>query len=1018
MVLALAAPCMVLRSAEPLLDPNFAPAIGRRMVVPSGFDVVQPDGKILGARGAVRHNADGSRDLTFVPLKYPNVAKEMCAAPDGKIIVLSQSLNGSENTIIQFNADGSFDRLMATSDQLVAMAMQPDGKLLVLPLSNFLNFTINGIRRNDIARLNRDGSVDTTFDSGGPALHQTGGNIRCLAVQSDGKILLGGSFERFHGADRGNLVRLNSNGTVDLTFSAFVGPLSRFFVAPNGKILVAINSGNTATPAHLTRLNANGSVDANIGRFGGGDSNTFDEINALAFQPDGRLLVGGNFSNFNGVARTHLVRLNVDGTLDATFSANAADLRPIQRLAVQPEGQILFAESETSVELFRLQPSGSLIARSGTQSPRSSVLPPAFIAGAAFSDGKVAVAGDFDSVGGTARPGLAIVNASGAPDPSFAPNATFTRNLISSDPLSWRIVVEPNRSMVVIGPFSGVGVSRRSGIARFLADGSLDPTLNPIFTSTTSTVPIKAVAPLADGRIVVGGTFSSANLAERRNLAAFRPDGSLDTSFDMSVATDGAVRLMAPRPGGGLFVAGDFSIIGGKGMAGIAAITGAGALDPLFTTSTLLGNITAIAPLADGGVMVGVSNPRPGPFSRGQLLRLRPNGDVDPAFITTPDMNVTFNALMPEATGGIIASFSVTETKAANATTNVFDVRHHVRRFTASGAFDPRFDLGTGPSSPVTSFIPLPDGSVLGTGGFTALDDLPISPGLFRLRPGNAGSDPPNLLLNISTRGQAGTGDNVLTVGFVIKGSQPETVLLRAVGPSLNAFGISNLVPNPSISVQSTVPVASNDDWSRSIAATRFNVGEDFGFNVALTGARLGAFPLTSQNDAALVLTLPPGAYTAQVGAGGSPVPGISLVEIYHANVLPGDRRLINISTRGLVSPGERALIAGFTIGGTQSKNVLVRAIGPTLAAFGVASALADPRLEIYRGATKLVENDNWAGGALLANTFVAVGAFPLAADSRDAALLLALPPGSYTALVSGAANTTGVALVEVYEVP
>jgi hypothetical protein len=174
-----------------------------------------------------------------------------------------------------------------------------------------------------------------------------------------------------------------------------------------------------------------------------------------------------------------------------------------------------------------------------------------------------------------------------------------------------------------------------------------------------------------------------------------------------------------------------------------------------------------------------------------------------------------------------------------------------------------------------------------------------------------------------------------------------------------------------------------------------------------------------------VVATLPPGAYTAQVsGAGGGT--GVALVELYDVDAAQPftPQKLVNVATRGVVGAGQAQLIAGFVVSGNTAKKVLIRAVGPTLgrAPFNVAGTLADPQLRLVRGADVVVrDNDNWENGndaALVAEAASRVGAFPLAAGGRDAALLLSLPPGTYSAQVTGAGTSTGIALVEVYEVP
>ena len=276
----------------------------------------------------------------------------------------------------------------------------------------------------------------------------------------------------------------------------------------------------------------------------------------------------------------------------------------------------------------------------------------------------------------------------------------------------------------------------------------------------------------------------------------------------------------------------------------------------------------------------------------------------------------------------------------------------------------------------------------------------------------SGGSFSDGALRNLSTRGQVGTGANVLIAGFVVGGTSPKQVLIRAIGPSLTQFNITGALADPQLSIfQGGTTIASNDNWAGSAP-------------LVLASAQAGAFALdAASKDAVVLTTLSPGAYTAQVsGVGGTT--GVALIELYDRDAASAfsPQKVMNVSTRGVVSSGQGALIAGFVVSGTVPKKVLIRAIGPGLAAFNVAGSLADPVLRVIRSDNVVVrENDNWEVGndsALLADASSRTGAFALAAGSKDAALLFSLPPGTYTAQVTGANNTGGVALVEVYEVP
>ena len=250
-------------------------------------------------------------------------------------------------------------------------------------------------------------------------------------------------------------------------------------------------------------------------------------------------------------------------------------------------------------------------------------------------------------------------------------------------------------------------------------------------------------------------------------------------------------------------------------------------------------------------------------------------------------------------------------------------------------------------------------------------------------------------LANLSVRANLAAAQRLI-VGFAT--NSPKSVLLRGIGPTLGAFGVGDALADPKLELfQDATKVSENDNWEAALAPAF---------------SAVGAFGLTAgSRDAALQATIG-GSRTAQVTGTGA---GVALVEVYDAGSGTA-QRLVNVSARNFVGTGDNIMIAGFVVDGPVAKTLLIRAVGPTLAGFGVGGTLADPKLEIFRNGAKAVENDDWSPA--LAATAQAVGAFALAPNSRDAALLVTLPPGAYSAQVSGIAGGTGEALVEVYEVP
>ncbi|MES2694967.1 MAG: PQQ-dependent sugar dehydrogenase [Verrucomicrobiota bacterium] len=270
----------------------------------------------------------------------------------------------------------------------------------------------------------------------------------------------------------------------------------------------------------------------------------------------------------------------------------------------------------------------------------------------------------------------------------------------------------------------------------------------------------------------------------------------------------------------------------------------------------------------------------------------------------------------------------------------------------------------------------------------------------------------PGRIANFSIRSAAGTGAQTLITGFALSGppgAGDQPLLVRGIGPSLANFGVTGFLPDPTLELyRGATRLLQNDNWDSSSSAA------------VLAGQR-GAFALTANSRDAVLLpdALAAGAYTVQIGSAVSSQTGIALAEIFDSPT--SSRQLTNVSARTQVGSGENILIAGFVITGTTARTVMIRAAGPALAPFGVTGRLADPELTLYRNGAVIASNSNWQSSAALVDVFARTGAFNFTARSNDAVLFLTLPPGAYSAHVSGLGTgtaATGVALVEVYTLP
>jgi hypothetical protein len=261
----------------------------------------------------------------------------------------------------------------------------------------------------------------------------------------------------------------------------------------------------------------------------------------------------------------------------------------------------------------------------------------------------------------------------------------------------------------------------------------------------------------------------------------------------------------------------------------------------------------------------------------------------------------------------------------------------------------------------------------------------------------------PTTLGNIATRLRVETGDNALIGGFIVAGTQPKSVIVRAIGPSLTALGIPGVLANPTLELRdgSGALLIANDNWQENATQAAL-----------ITGAGLAP---GNNLESAIAMTLPSNnaGYTAIV-RGFNNGTGIGVVEVYDVDRTVNSK-LANISTRGFVNTGDNVMIGGMIVVGDTPANVLIRAIGPSLINLGIPNALPDPTLELRDGNGALLAfNDDWQTD----QQAIIIGTGLAPANDLESAIVRSLPPGAYTAIVREFNNFTGVALVEAYQLP
>ncbi len=622
-----------------------------------GFVVVGRFSTIAGQShlAVAKYRTDGTIDPAFNPEGgCDGEIAAVAVQADGRIVVAGNftTFNGAARVgIARLDADGTLDATFdpgAGFDNAVqSLALQTDGRIIVG--GDFTRF--NGTPARGLVRLDGHGSLDVTF-SVGPGFGRSADSrpaIRAVAVQADGKIVVGGSFDSYAGAACQDLVRLSSIGALDPTFSARGG--SATSAGTNGVFALAIQQDrrivvagifpafNGVARRGLTRLNPDGTTDAAFDPGTAGDS---AQILSLALQPDGRIVVGGNFANFNGTASGSIVRVNPNGTVDTAFNPGAGFGRSggdamVSSLALLTDGRIVAGgefttlNNQAAIDVARLTAFGppDPLATGPFRGPAGT------LAAAAVEGGKILVAGFLGFANGVPRTGIARLNGDGTLDPTFAPSGSgFDADIVS------RFAVQPDGKIVVIGGFTHYDGRPANGIARLNPDGSLDESFIPVGSGFDGSL-FFAVALQADGKIVVAGNFTQYQGAPRAGIARLNPDGSLDTAFNPGAGFDSPVLALAVQADGKIVAGGAFVHFDGTSRRAIARLNADGSLDPTFapgqgfTFDGILGNSGIVETLAvqpDRRIVAGGDFTTYDGVSRRSIARLESNGSLDRGF--------------------------------------------------------------------------------------------------------------------------------------------------------------------------------------------------------------------------------------------------------------------------------------------------------------------------------------------------------------------------------------------------
>ncbi|MBK9075859.1 MAG: delta-60 repeat domain-containing protein [Flavobacteriales bacterium] len=714
------------------IDPTFNPGdigfgSGDGAVPGVWSTTLQSDGKVIVGGDFVKYNSvnnsnrirvarlspDGVLDTGFTPGAGADaVVRTTAMQSDGKIIIGGSftSYDGiGRNSIARLNADGSldigFNPGTGANNPVHSITLQPDGKIIIG--GDFTNY--NGTGRNRVARLNTDGSLDTGFNPGIGA----NSTVYSTLLQADGKIITCGSFTSYNGSSRNRIARLNTNGSLDLTFNPGTGAndqVNCMALDAAGKVTIGglFGSYNGMARARVARLNANGTLDTGFD-IGTGANGT---VLSMALRPDGKVIIAGSFTAFNGTNRNYIARLNTDGGLDAGFDPGLGTYPNVHCIALQPDGKIIIGGEFTKEQTGR-----NGVARLNTNGSLDLTFNPSNEADAAVStvslqsDGKIIIGGYFTWYNETRCRHIARLHPDGGLDTGF--NTGTGTDLVSGGVFS--TIVQPDGKILIGGEFSFYNNTSRNRIARLNGDGSLDTGFDPgTGVGAGVGIRVEAMALQADGKIIIAGQFNQYNGTPANNIARLNADGSLDPGFNPGTGTDQIVYSVRIQPNGKIIIGGRFASFNGVTRGRVARLNADGSLDPTFDPGPgeAFSAVYCADLQPDGKVMVGGAFSTFSGVPRMCIARLNADGTVDPTFdpgtgtsggwprsiVHQPDGKILI--------GGWFTSYNGVSCK-------------RLARLNADGSLDLSFNTGTAADEYIFSLALRPDGRIIAGGWFT-----------------------------------------------------------------------------------------------------------------------------------------------------------------------------------------------------------------------------------------------------------------------------------------------------------
>jgi uncharacterized delta-60 repeat protein len=682
---------------------------------------IQSDGKIIIggwfttyngiARNRIaRLNADGTLDGAFNPgTGASSPVNTISIQSDGKIIIGGNfsSYNGTaRNRIARLNTDGTLDNTFNSSNGannvVRTISIQSDGKIIIG--GGFTSY--NGTTRNRIARLNNNGTLDSTFNPGTAANN----SVQTTSIQSDGKVIIGGDFTTFNGIGINRIARLNINGTLDSTFNPGSGTnvvVETTAIQWDGKIIIggSFTTYDGTVRNRIARLNADGMLDSTFNPINGANN----VVRTISMQ-EGAIIIGGDFTSYNGIVRNRIARLNTNGTLDNTFNIGTGANFNLLTTSIQSDGKIIIGGSFTTYNnnvrnyIARLNANGTLDDNfyAGTGSNNS------VRTTSMQSDGKTIIGGSFTSYNGAARSCIARLNIDGTLDGNFNPGTGASSFQASVETTA----IQNNGKIIIGGIFASYNGTPRNNIARLNTEGTLDGTFNP---GTGVNGDVRTTSIQSDGKIIIGGGFTSYDGTARNNIARLNANGTLDGTFNTGAGANSVVFTTSIQSDGKIIIGGEFYSYNGTAVNRIARLNADGTLDGNFNPGTGANNLVFTTSIqSDGKILIGGSFTSYNGITRNGIVRLNTDGTIDVSF--NPGSGVgsqdSVSTISLQSDGKIIIGGFFTD---YNGTP-----RNRIARLNTNGTLDGTFNPGTGANSSVLTTSIQSDGKIIIGGWFTS----------------------------------------------------------------------------------------------------------------------------------------------------------------------------------------------------------------------------------------------------------------------------------------------------------